>query len=550
MSKLNTFKYIQNFIQIRNKDLKTVPFKLNKPQIKLYNAIKEMDDKPIRIIVLKARQMGFSTLTSAIILKNVATRRNAQAGIVAHKEDASTNLFNMYKSMYDSIPDPIKPECRASNAKELIFDNANGTGLKSRIRCMTAGSKGIGRSFTMNYLHISELAFWEGDVKATLLGLFQSVPNKKGTMIIIESTANGYEHFKELWDMAVRGESDFKPVFVGWNELPEYEMPYSGFELTPEEIRLKDTYSLTNEQLEWRRWCIKNNCGGDINQFKQEYPICPDEAFISTGTCVFDQDKIINRLAELRGPLYECEFNYKYDGLKILDIKKEILKKGQIRVWEEPIPQHCYVIGCDTAGEGSDYFYAHVLDNYSGKEVAVYRNPTDETLFARQIYCLGKYYNDALISVETNFSTYPVRELERLGYKNMFVRQKEDSYTHQYINSYGFKTTSLTRPIIISMVGDIIREHIELINDDILLKECLTFVRNEQGRAEAMVGKHDDGVMSYGITLYARTEQKIIVVEQKKMERRFKWSEDLKEDYRKADKNLRERMIEKYGQPN
>ena len=83
---------------------------------------------------------------------------------------------------------------------------------------MTAGSGGVGRSYTFTNLHISELAFWPGNKKETMTGLLQAVPNLPDTMIIVESTANGFEYFKEIWDKAVKGENDFVPLFVGWNE--------------------------------------------------------------------------------------------------------------------------------------------------------------------------------------------------------------------------------------------------------------------------------------------------------------------------------------------
>ena len=278
---INTKAYIENYIKIRDKKNNIVSLVLNEPQLKYYNVIKEMyrKRKPIRIIILKARQMGFSTETEAIIFKNVVTHHNYNAGIVAHKEDSTTNLFNMSKRMLEYLPEDIRPEQKKSNAKELVFNNDQGTGLDSRIKCMTAGGKGIGRSDTFTALHLSELAFWEGDKKATMTGLLQAVPNTPDSMIIIESTANGYEYFKEMWDRAVAGKSDFYPLFIGWNELKEYCMPYTGFDLTQEERELKEQYNLTLEQLTWRRWCIQNNCSGDINQFKQEYPICPEEAF-------------------------------------------------------------------------------------------------------------------------------------------------------------------------------------------------------------------------------------------------------------------------------
>ena len=303
---INTKQYIEKYIKIRDKAGKIIDLKINQGQQKLYDAIKKQHNqgKPIRIIVLKARQIGFSTLTESIIFKNTATKFNVNSGIITHKEEATTNLFNMSKRMYDNLPDDMKPSLKRSNAKELIFDNDEGTGLKSKIKCMTAGSSGVGRSDTFNYLHISELAFWGNNAKETTIGLFQAVPNLPNTMIVIESTANGFEYFKELWDMAVKGESDFIPVFVGWNELDDYKMPYTGFELTDYEKNLQRIYNLSLEQLSWRRWCIKNNCGGDEQQFKQEYPINPQEAFISSGNCVFDKEIVINRIQELSKPIY------------------------------------------------------------------------------------------------------------------------------------------------------------------------------------------------------------------------------------------------------
>ena len=130
---LNTRKYIENFVYIRNKKSRMVLLHFNEPQAKLYRVIQKQyeEKKPIRIIILKARQMGFSTATGGIIFKQVATHRNVDAAIVAHTEQASTNLFNMYKLMYDNLPPELRPQTRASNAKEIIFDNQDSSGLNS-----------------------------------------------------------------------------------------------------------------------------------------------------------------------------------------------------------------------------------------------------------------------------------------------------------------------------------------------------------------------------------------------------------------------------------
>ena len=507
---INTKAYIENYIKIRDKRGKIIPLILNKPQLKYYNVIKKLHEekKPIRIIILKSRQMGFSTETEAIITKNTTTHHNYRAGIIAHKETSTTNIFEMSKLMINYLPDAIRPAQRKSNAKELVFNNEQGTGLDSKIKCMTAGGKGIGRSDTFTALHLSELAFWEGDKKTTMTGLLQAVPNTPESMIIIESTANGYEYFKEMWDRAVAGESDFYPLFVGWNELDEYSMPYTGFDLTQDEKELQEQYNLTLDQLTWRRWCIKNNCSNDINQFKQEYPICPEEAFLSTGNCYFNKENIIHRINTAPEPIITGRFTCYYDGTRIRNQKFLEQEKGTIKIYEYPENRVPYVIGGDTAGEGSDYFTAHVINNITGKQVAVLKQQQNEIEYVKQIYCLGMFYNVALIGLENNFSTYPTQKLMELNYPNQYVRKKEDVYNNKYEKSFGFKTTSITRPYILGQLQEIVHDDIDVIQDIDTLREMLTFIVNDKGRAEAEEGYHDDLVMALAISYYIRNQQR------------------------------------------
>jgi len=349
---INTKLYIENYLKIKDKNSRIIPFILNEPQQELYNKIKELkkEHKPVRILILKARQMGFSTLTEAILFKEVATNFNVNAGIITHEAKATNNLFAMSKLYYDNLPEPMKPAIRNRNAQELFFNNENNTGLNSKITCMTAGD-GAGRSGTYNFLHLSEFAFWSGDKKEAYISLMQTVPNNENSMVIIESTANGYEYFKELWDMAVRGESDFVPFFIGWNKLKEYAMPYTGFKLTEEEADLQKKYNVTLDQLEWRRWCIRNNCGGDIEIFKQEYPINPEEAFLSSGSCFFNKENIINRINELKETPIKGEFVYDYDRNtdKITNIKFQTHENGFISLFIKPQRYFPYVIGGDTS---------------------------------------------------------------------------------------------------------------------------------------------------------------------------------------------------------
>lgn len=519
---INTKLYIEKYLKIQDKNAKIVPFKINKPQMKLYNALKEQynQGKPQRAIVLKARQMGFSTLTEGIIFKKTVTAFNIKSGIITHEASATDNLFNMSKRYLDNLPDEMKPQIKKSNAKELVFDSEKGTGLKGIIKCMTAGNTTVGRSDTFQNLHISEYAFWGGKKKDTLIGLLQSVPNTKDTMIVVESTANGYDDFKDMWDDAVEGKSDFIPVFCAWWELDEYRKEYNGFELNEEEIEIKKLYNLDNEQLAWRRWCIQTNCRGDIELFKQEYPSCPEEAFMSSGNCVFDKEKIINRIQQIKDiePLKQGSFLYDYDGLNITNIRWQECKNGIIKIYKDVEKNRPYVLGGDTAGDGSDNFVGEVLDNISGEQAAELSHETDEGLYARQMYCLGMHYNQALIGVEVNFSTYPQKELERLKYPRLYQRQVEDSKTHKFMQKGGFKTTQITRPIIIAGLVEIMRDNTEVFNSIEYLRESLSFIKNEDGRPEAEQGKHDDRVMAMAIAHYIRPQQQMAIAKEKTAE--------------------------------
>ena len=533
---INTKKYIEEFLKIKTKDSEIIPFKLNKPQLKLYDLLKRQSEagKPQRVIILKARQMGFSTLTEAILFKRTATKANVNSGIIAHKDDATTNLFNMSKFFLEELPEQLKPKTKASNAKEIIFDDRDGNGLRSKVKCMTAGGDGIGRSDTFQNLHLSEVSSWT-HAKEILDGLLQAVPNKPNTLIIIESTAKGYDYFKELWDKACDGENDFEPLFCAWWELDEYRLPCGELELTEEEQELKELYNLDNEQIAWRRWCIRNNCGNDVNTFKQEYPSCPEEAFLASGECIFDKDIIVSQIEHNR-PLISGwkrgEFEYKKTmhpvrnekgevvaiDKRISDIKFIEKENGLITIHQEPsvkrnadneiIAKRRYTIGGDTAGLGLDYYTAKVVADDTQETVATLRKQRiDEDKYADQVYCLGKYYHDALIGLETNYSYAPTKELVELDYPNLYQRKRFETTTREIQKIFGFETNRLTKPIILQSLVTTMRENVAAECDVATLREMLTFVRKENGKQEAQEGYHDDLVMAKAIANYISIEE-------------------------------------------
>lgn len=226
------------------------------------------------------------------------------------------------------------------------------------------------------------------------------------------------------------------------------------------------------------------------------------------GKTVFDARAIQNRLNNIPKPLKVGYFTYDYDRLKISNIKWINDKNGYIQIYQLPntpaITKYC--IGGDTAGEGSDYFTGHVLDAKTGIQVATLKHQFDADQYTKQMYCLGMYYKYALIGIEANFDTFPIMELQRLGYNNQYVRDAVDTYTGKTEKRFGFKTTSLTRPTAISRLIEIVREHVETINDKDTLEELLTIVRNEKGRIEAPEGGHDDQMMGLAIAHHIREQ--------------------------------------------
>jgi hypothetical protein len=519
---LSPDEYIPAFLRIRTKEGEYKKLSPNPPQVRLRAAIRaaEASGAPVRIIILKARQMGFSTYTEAEIFHRSVTRKLVRCSIIAHSAEATANLYEISRRFHDGLPDELRPQVRASNAREIIFDTpaarskheSRGQGLGSRIRCLTAGNATAGRSDTLTCLHVSEYAFWEGSgttTKAMILqGVLQSVPGLPGSMVVIESTANGYDEFKDLWDDAEEGISGYTPLFFPWYEMPEYTMPYTGFELTAEELEIKAKHGLTNDRLEWRRWCIKTNCNNDMNIFKQEYPASPEEAFIITGSPVFDAGKLVSRLDALRHaePLAVGRFVYRKKGGVIdgASVKWTDDERGEIRIFEHPAERVPYVIGGDTAGEGSDFFTGICIDAITMRQAATLRHQYDEDLYAEQMFCLGMHYNGALLAPEVNFSVYPVKVLQRMRYPSIFIRQTLDGMSETAESKLGFRTDMVSRPLIIAELTEYIREHTEMINDRIVLREMLDFVRNDKGRPEAREGRHDDLVIAYAIAVHVR----------------------------------------------
>lgn len=513
----NPEKLIELVFIVVDKNQKTMPFFLNDVQHDfidtLNQAIQDFKDgkiTDISLLVLKGRQQGFTTLVTAYQLSCSILNRNFQGYTLADKSDNAEAIFqNKAKFPYGQLPEALKPTEKFNNRKQLLFERINSSWA------VDTATKDVGRSRTVNFFHGSECAFWKDGISPIQAALGEAFT--KNCIKIYESTANGYNDYQKMWDSGVHIN-----CFYEWWKTKEYRIEFYSQEAKDKFIAfisskddwinlrlqwLRDEKGLEPEQLFW--YWNKYDKYLDKDLIKQEYPCTPREAFLLSGKNVFDTEILLARLEQIKKPLKVGYFTYNYDGLKISDIKwVNDRQNGYINIYQLPntptITKYC--IGGDTAGEGSDYFIGQVLDAKTGEQVAVLRHQFDADQYTKQMYCLGMYYKQALIGIEANFDSYPIMELQRLGYPYQYVREAVDTYTGKTEKRFGFKTTSLTRPTIISRLVEIVREHCDTINDKDTLEELLTIVRNEKGRIEAPEGAHDDMMMALAIAHHIREQ--------------------------------------------
>jgi len=528
--------YIENFLKIRDKKSQLVPFKLNTAQNKVMDLIKQCEEtgKLKRFIILKARQMGLSTVFEGLIFHDTSTNSFKNSFIIAHEDKATQNLFAMSKLFYDEIPEVIRPMVKYSNEKALVFENPSNDlkekkenpGLRSRITVATAGTTEAGRSATIHNLHASEVAFFP-DARTTMLGLLQSVPDEMNTLVVLESTANGVgDYFHSMWQKAVRGENEFIPVFLPWFVDPGYTRPFrseaekqqlsdeintistdtSGNKVHTYEYDLMEKQNLTLEQMNWRRYTVANKCQGDEELFMQEYPSTPEEAFISTGRPKFT----IKSLKKYQTITKEPQRGYIMpDPNGNMTFVPD--EGGYVAIWKEPEPDTFYCIGADVA-EGlveGDYSVAVVGDPNTFDVTAIWYGHIDPDLFGVELIKLAKYYNDAYLGVENNnHGLTTLSTIKKNEYWNLFFSKSYDRISDTMTQKLGWTTSVRTKPFMIDKLSEFVREMYLGIYSDLIISEMFTYVIEDNGKTNAQPGCHDDTVMATAILLQLMLEGK------------------------------------------
>lgn len=526
---------------IVDKDKKTVPYFLNEVQKdfinnKLNKTIELFEQGKVlqmKFLVLKGRQQGFTSVITAYQLACTLIKKNFTGFTLADTADNVRAIFqDKAKYIYNNLPEVLKPTEKYNSKTEMFFEKLNSSW---RINVATAQ---VGRSRTINFFHGSEAAFWNCLISDTQSSLGEALT--KASIQILESTAKGFNEFKDLWDSG-----EWINCFYEWWKTVEYRNSFESSDIKQQFLDnintksewiwtrlrwLKNVKKLENEQLYW--YYNKYNSYLNKELIKQEYPCSPEEAFLNSGNCVFDAEKLTYRKVELEEeykmkPYKQGFFEYKWNDEEVKDyiinssIKFVENPLGMIKIYEKPKRGAYYVLGGDTAGDGSDYNTGTCLNNTTGKRVATVRTQLNSDIYTYQMYCLGMYYNQALIGIEINFNTFPVIELKRLNYPHQYIREEYDSISKKIQQKFGWKTDRNTRPMIISNEQAVIRDHIELFTDITMLLECLSFIYDENMRPDAMDGKHDDLLFSDMIAEAIRWQQKVEIMPQKKLEGYF-----------------------------
>jgi hypothetical protein len=520
-------RWCRETIQIRDKQGITVPVALTPAQVKLTEAIyqQESEEKPVRIVVLKARQIHMSVGCSTHMFKRVAFSAGQQGMVFGDTYKAAKNIFG-YLDQFDQSYLPylgkvLKPETLSRVAPSMTTPGRLKWDRDNWIETNTARNVAAGRSYSIRHLHLSEYGFYQ-DAAALMTGLLQCVPDDEGTTIIVESTANGVGGpFYELWNRATDPgrQTDWLAVFFAWWEHPEYSRPLEvgvgSFEnsLTREEQDLRRAHRLTLEQLNWRRWAIENKCEGSTDRFHQEYPSTPEEAFLTSGRPRFDMVSL-GRMPIIRDPLAgELEVVTVGTRPQVQFLPRED-GKGALQVWKRPREGGLYVIGADSA-EGidaneqlggaadPDFSSAQVLDQDTGEQVAHLRARLEPSPFGQYLVDLGRWYNWAFLIPESNSSGLAlIEELLRQQWPIGLLYQRQrmaDDRRAPTLQQLGFRTTTVTKPQLISVLDRGIRDASVVVRDALTLQELRTFVYKAKGKQEAQDGCHDDTVIALAL---------------------------------------------------
>lgn len=519
---------MNNLYWIITKDGKKEVLTMNRAQRHFFDTYLNVAHPYHRHVILKSRQLGFTTFIDIFILDEILFNTNKEGIIIAHKVQDAAEIFDKkidfaVRNMAQDVKGAFFKVHQSSARKiQIVVDYGPEKGSTSSISVSVSG-----RSGTYHLVHISEYAkmcvLYPKRAEEVETGTFPAVPFDG--FIFIESTAEGmagrfYEIFQENWNGRLlitpqMSQVQFLPHFYNWqyddmemkkiyeniptSKMLECEIDWTEYQ---REYNLSDK-EITYYYMKWLQFGGKN-APDALKKLKQEYPTTPEEAFLSTGQTYFPTAKtaalLLTAPAGVRG---ELVVNEKGDPIFTQH------SAGSLEVFKHPEVGTKYIIGGDTA-EGlahGDAQVLYVINHKTENCDAIYRSQVPPDELASVAYNLGKFYNWAILGIEVNKDGLWVNDaLEKMGYVNLYYRKVFDDITQKITKYFGWKTSGNTRPFALAALKAVF-----LRKDSgfptALLNEMFTFVRNAKGKPEAMDKKHDDVVMAAAIGYAVLQEQ-------------------------------------------
>ena len=480
MQQIGDYERIQNLYKIKNKEGLIIQFKLNKPQEYF------MQHKLLRNLILKSRQLGFSTLQIVRELDRALFIPGSQCSMMADKMGRVSKLFEIVKRSYkhfqrdwsEFYPDIESKKDRDSSTK------LSWTKIDSFVEVLYDA-----KGYTNTILHVSEAAF---------VGLERFSESAQSVSelneITLESSPNGRDAtFYTLWKASEVGLSPFKRFFFEWyNYYPEHpeliDIP-DGFDPSDEELELKAKYNeITDKHLIWRRYKIVE-CGS-VEEFERQYPTDSEQCFLLGEAQVFPG----HWLKYIDNNIKVCGFRGRLKANPKLHFEES--SNGFLKVWAKPQMGEDYVIGADPAeGVGGDAAAVVVIHSTTGIVVAtINSNELDPDVLGIELYKLGKYYNYAFLNVECNNHGFAVlSKLKELNYPNLYFREEFDKLKNKRTKRLGFRSTKDTKTMAVDKLRAAIRDRDFLVYDKEILDQLVNYVENpKSGRLEGMDNSHDD----------------------------------------------------------
>ena len=509
-------------VKIRDKvSGKEIPFVLNHAQRRLLAVLEAQRSAqlPVRVILLKARQWGGSTLVQMYMAWiQIVLHKNWNSLICGHLRDTAAAIRRIYSRLLANYP----PELAAEVGKMQFrsFEGSRNASVINGRGCVvmmgSAQTQESVRGYDLSMAHLTEVAFWPDtdrhspeDVVRSVSGTVEMKPD---TVIVYESTANGMGNFFHTeWLRAKSGKSDKTPVFVPWYEIELYRRPVADAaqlwqDMDDYERGLWHKDGCTLEMINW--YHHKRREYQSHAQMKAEFPSNDIEAFSNTGRNVFDMNSLVTFSRSCREPLERGDVVGDYKSLD--NVRWEASETGEMAMWRKPEPsvvKSRWVVTVDVGGRSdkADYSVISVMDRGESWDdkpevVAQWRGHCDHDLLAWKSAQVAKYYGNALLVVESNTLECEYTEGDSSAFVlEVISRHYGNVYRRQQTNRVGFQTNRENKQGAVSGLIECVRDGLYVERDMEAVNEMSWYEVKQNGGYGAMRGRHDDILMTRAI---------------------------------------------------